>query len=359
MDIEDKLKDLDQEDLKDLTEESEQAEETSSGENDLPDDSKVAAEDENKDEGDDIEVETEEEGVDEETEDHVDAVYGGLCTIYSYISDYGKSPIVNCLAALRQYTDTNYKTALDHAREVNHTNGKYRKAGTSGEMLKFDLGEDGDVSEYDTIMVNKVVISMLQQYIDDHNIEKMPDLSQVEKDSYIDSIKVLLIIMVACNKYDYFPSLDLPKFAQKWVIDVMQNITDSQDTIFNDWIAYLVKTKNQFVADKCLEVGYEFFKNSKAIDTFCKYFTREEIGKIKKYPEVYETFLEYRDKFNKTSSSITYKSLYPIFDISDDAFGKRKKKVLAEFVNRYSGTTQDPEVAADALKSIFFEHSND
>lgn len=365
MDLKEKLKNLDEEDLQNLTEESEIQEDDDISDvmdesTDKPEIESDKLDDDNVDEGSEIEEDTIGDEITDQEFEQVNSTYKTLSRMYSVVSDYKNISLRDALAAIYQYTDSSYQTAKNNADTVNHCKGRQRYVSSDNQAAAYNFQFDEGLDEYDVKELNKIVISILQQFIDDHDVDKITEeLSDVERKANIDSIKVVLILMISCNKYDYFPSLSLPKYAQKWIVDVMQDISDSQESVFNDWINYLMRTKNNTIADKCIEIGYNFFKVSKAIDTFGKYFTKEELASIKKYPEVYQSFLEHRDKFNKLSNGVNYKMLYPMFDITDDAFSKRKPKVISEFIDKYSDMTEDPKISVDALKEIFLENTEE
>lgn len=374
MELKDKFKNLDPDELDELSEESELKEELGEDSDDDFDgisDKESSPEDEisdkvdesNSDEGSAIETEAEIDDTElmEQEFANLPRDYKVLNQIYNVVSDYTKYDLSYALTNVLQFTNSSFHTASKEAEEVVGTKGRYRSVkGDVQAASYFNFSYDDDADDYDIQQMNQLVVNMLQQYIDDHDVDRMNnDITDEMRKSNLDSIKVVLILMVSCNKYDFFPELVLPKYAQKWVIDTMQFISDSQEDVWNEWINYLNKGKNSFVAEKCVEVGYAFFKVSKAIDTFGRYFTAEEIAEIRDYDGMYEEFLKARDEFNKLSNGVNYKTLYPIFDITDDTFTTRKRKVLTEFANKYSEMAEDKEKAVEALKTIFLEQSND
>jgi hypothetical protein len=243
--------------------------------------------------------------------------------------DSESEDIRNRLASLMSITN-NYGYALTIANEVNSRQGKMRYVYSDDERTLMSHSYEPDVNPTIDSQLEELFIYMVDSYLAMHS-----DLSDSEEGSntwkyHVNSVKTVLIMLFKNNQYGIIPKLHVPDWAQQWVVNAIEAINDKQEEVYFEWITYLSESGNEELVDTVKSVGIDFFKVSKAINTFYKYF-KDKIANIKNYDEVYAKFLELRDEYIKASTNITQKSLYPIFETTDDTFNKRKKTVINEF----------------------------
>ena len=163
MDLKEKLKDLDEDQLDKLSEESEISdEEAPKVENDSNDEEfDPTALDTDESEGSEIEEEVEDNGTDNEF-DSIDSSYKWLSNLYSIESNYtNEESLATSLAYILQFTNTNWNTCLMMSGDINPVKGRIRYGSAENQMAAmFDGTYSEDADEFDIMATNKLIISI-------------------------------------------------------------------------------------------------------------------------------------------------------------------------------------------------------
>jgi hypothetical protein len=250
-------------------------------------------------------------------------------------SKYDIAPIILRAACLGNV----YQHSVTMMNEVMDRQGKYRSAYSDEErqMMKYSLERDPEDTTADKLTA--LMVDVFNDYLSCNSEVDDQSLGIAEIKRRKDSVKVLLIELFKSNQYDIIPMLKIPVFAHKWVSDAFAMVDEAQTGILEEWIDYLSKHGNKVLVDYVKAAGNMFFKVPKAIATFPRFF-QPVLGQIKDYDKTYMKFIEFRDRYTKASSNITRRSLYPLFEITDDAYNKRKALVYKDLFNKYSDLSE-------------------
>lgn len=246
-------------------------------------------------------------------------------------SDYDIGPIILRAACLANV----YSHAVTQMNEVMDRQGKYRSAYSDEERQMMQYSLERDPEDQTASKLEALMIDVLNDYIASNSNIDDPSLGVAERKRRMDSIKVLFIELFKHNYYDMIPKLKIPAFAQKWIVSAIEMVDKAQTAVLDEWIEYLKKHGNKVLVEYVQAAGNGFFKVPKAIATFPRFF-QPVLDKIKDYDETYAKFIEFRDRYTKSSTNITRKSLYPLFEITDDAYNKRKGLVYKDIANKYA-----------------------
>lgn len=246
-------------------------------------------------------------------------------------SEYDIGPIILRVACLGSV----YSHAVVQMNEVMDRQGKYRSAYSDEERQMMQYSLERDPEDQTASKLEALMIDVLNDYIASNSDVDDPSLGVAERKRRVDSVKVLFIELFKHNYYDIIPKLKIPAFAQKWIVSAIEMVDKAQTAVLDEWIAYLKKHGNKILVEYVQAAGNGFFKVPKAIATFPRFF-QPVLDKIKDYDETYAKFIEFRDRYTKSSTNITRKSLYPLFEITDDAYNKRKGLVYKDIANKYA-----------------------
>lgn len=272
------------------------------------------------------------------------------------IRNFGGYDNINKLSegtiAMRLNTDTSKNTAMVNSMAVTARQGKYRfgYADEGAEMMTFAERNDIDVADTENV-VNYLVLA-INQFIAAHNDQIVAETSKVTDQKYHkDCVKVVLIMLYSNGMKLLVKKLIIPEYAKEWIDKVEDAMEDGKEAAFNDFVNYLVETGNDEAAEAVVDASSDFFSETKAATTFSKYFKNIE---LKDAESVYEKFLECSERFAKWNGNITQKSIYGFFDITDDAYTKRKNKVIKEFAEMYSKVTNDTDTNVSIMYKLLY-----
>lgn len=253
-------------------------------------------------------------------------------------SDYDIAPIILRITCLSNV----YSHAVTLMNEVMDRQGKYRSAYSDEERQMMQYSLERDPEDQTASKLEALMVDIFNDYLAANSNVDDPTLGVAERKRRIDSVKVLFIELFKHNYYDMIPKLKIPVFAQKWIVAAIEMVDKAQTGILDEWIKWLSKNGNKALVEYVQAAGNSFFKVPKAIATFPRFF-QPVLDKIKDYDKTYAKFIEYRDKFTKSSTNITRKSLCPLFEITDDAYNKRKGLVYKDIANRYADIDETGE----------------
>lgn len=228
-----------------------------------------------------------------------------------------------------------YNWSIVQSNEINARQGKSRFTYSSDSVGLMNYPINEDIDSVTDKRLNELVIRCINEYLMDKQI--LPD-KPLAKAGMIARVKSLLIKLFANGMYGILPELNVPVYATDWVVNALDQIQTTQDTVLNEYILYLEESGNIKLADIAKSVGPKFLVSgkTKGISNFQRYTENVSDLVIVDYDQVYNKYLEARKQCIQVIRNLASNSLFKVFDISIDSYHTGIRNVMAEFENLFT-----------------------